>query len=60
MNGTRPTLTAKMQPVDWENLEICKKYYGEERCLSLKDSAVFKMLAADKAAELKKKKEMKS
>lgn len=49
----RKTVTAKMKDVDWNNLEIVRAYYRDERGLDLKDSSVFKMLLADKASEIK-------
>lgn len=51
----RKTVTAKMKDVDWNNLEIVRAYYRDERGLDLKDSSVFKMLLADKASEIKAK-----
>jgi hypothetical protein len=42
-----------MKEIDWENLEIVREWYKNERGLDLKDSSVFKMLLADKASEVK-------
>ena len=56
-SNTRPTLTAKMNPIDWDNLEIVRNYYMENRGLNLKDSSIMKMLLADKVAEIKQNKQ---